>query len=75
MVSVAVSCDQNLVTIPRLFRKFKSDFVRLFGCDLLSRREGLRVMVEEYSVVFALNLFRRHEFAVGILDVAIDTAD
>ena len=75
MVSVAVSCDQNLVTIPRLFRKFKSDFVRLFGCKLFRRLEGLRVMVKEYAVIFAVNLFCRHEFLEGIGSVAVDSAD
>ena len=32
-------------------------------------------MVEEYTVVFAINLFRRHEFSESILAVAVDTAD
>ena len=75
MLLVAVSSHQNLMTRPRFFRELQRNFVGLFGSNLLRRRKRLRVMVEEYTVVFAVNFLRRHEFTEGILAVAVDTAD
>ena len=75
MVGVAVCGDENFLPRPRFLGKLHRDLVRLFGRELLRRRNGLRVLVEKYPVSLAVNLLRCHKFMIGICSVAVDSAD
>ena len=65
MLRVDVGGNKYLTAWKELFRQFQRNFVGFGRGDVLSRREGLNILVEEYSAGLAVQIFGGHEALLG----------
>ena len=54
VICIAVSCDQNFVTLPRFFNELQADFMHLLRCNIFAGREGLNILIEVSTFHFAV---------------------
>ncbi len=75
MVSIAVGCDQHLMSRPSLGSELQCNLMGLLRCDNFLGREGLHILVEFCTLHLTIGFFGSHEFCEGILTVAVNAAD
>lgn len=75
MVSIAMSADQHLITLPGFCRKFQGNLMCFGVRDVFSGRERLYILIEVHAIHLAVSCLGRFELQNGIHPVAVDTID
>ena len=72
VLTVHMSCHQDLTAGEELLRQFQPDLMGLGGSKLFFRGEGLGVLVEEGACAFSVEVFGGHEALHGHICHAVD---